>query len=205
MLTNIRSSLAASPAPGRQRGMVLLIALIVLAVMTLTALGLVRSVDTASILAGNLAFQQSAVRSGDVGTEAAISWLQTNNTGTTLHANSVAGLGYMASRQDPAAGQTWDAFWTISLAPANLPATLATDGAGNTVSYVIHRLCAAPGDPTTVGTGCSVSPVTATSTSSSKGGGTVALLYSSQVYYRITARIAGPRRTVSYVQTVVAM
>ena len=43
----------------KQRGVVLFIALIALVAMSLAAVALVRSVDTATIIAGNLAFKQS--------------------------------------------------------------------------------------------------------------------------------------------------
>src|SRR4051794_33864237 len=49
----------------RQQGVVLLIALIVLVAMTLAGIGLVRSVDTGNMVAGNLAFKQGATLAGD--------------------------------------------------------------------------------------------------------------------------------------------
>jgi Tfp pilus assembly protein PilX len=199
------SKLHSLPAPrrARQAGVVLMMALIVLVAMTLAGIALVRSVDTSNVIAGNLAFQQSATNAGDAGTEAAVNWLQANNSGTTLFGN-IYGQGYAASRQDPVAGQDWANFWTTVLVPAGQVVTLAPDAAGNTVSYAIQRLCNAVGDPTT-GVGCAASQSTTAISSSSKTAGTVALLYTSQIYYRITTRVAGPRNTVSYVQTIVAL
>lgn len=195
---------AASAAPRRQQGVVLMIALIMLVSMTLMGIALVRSVDTTNIIAGNLAFKQSATSSGDLGTEAAIAWLETNNTGTTLHANIYA-QGYAAQRSDPGVGQTWDAFWTGAMVPAGQVVTLGADGAGNTVSYAIQRLCNAPGDPVNVGVDCAVPQTAGAGAGSSKGAGVIALLFNSQIYYRITSRVVGPRNTVSYVQTVIAL
>jgi len=199
------NTLSMQSARGRaqQQGVVLMMALIVLVAMTLAGIALVRSVDTSNVIAGNLAFQQAATSAGDAGTEAAVNWLQTNNTGTTLHANILA-QGYAASRSDPGAGQSWANFWSTVLVPAGQVVTLAPDAAGNAASYTIQRLCNAVGDPTT-GIGCAVTQSTGVATSSSKTAGTVALLYSSQIYYRITTRVAGPRNTVSYVQTIVAL
>ena len=203
------SKLHSLPAPrrARQAGVVLMMALIVLVAMTLAGIALVRSVDTSNLIAGNLAFQQSATNAGDAGTEAAVNWLQANNSGTTLFGN-IYGQGYAASRQDPAAGQSWAGFWSAVLVPAGQVVTLAPDAAGNTVSYTIQRLCNGVGDPTTTGPfspKCAVTQTLGALASSSKTAGTVALIYSSQIYYRITARIAGPRNTVSYVQTIVAL
>ena len=51
-----------------QRGVVLLIALIMLVAMTLAGIGMMRSVDTGSVIAGNLAFKQSTLNASDAGT-----------------------------------------------------------------------------------------------------------------------------------------
>lgn len=187
-----------------QSGVVLMVALIVLIAMTLAGLALVRSMDTANLIAGNLAFQQAAVHSGDAGTETAVAWLEANNAGTTLHASNLP-LGYSASRQDPTAGQSWDAFWMAVLVPAGQVVTLLPDAAGNTVSYTIQRLCNSAGDPASTGVDCAVSQTAGSSAGSSKGAGVIALQYNSQVYYRITSRIVGPRNTVSFIQAIVAL
>lgn len=201
--------------PSAQRGVVLLIALIMLVAMTLGVIALVRSVNMTNIIAGNLAFQQGATNSGDTGIEVAINWLETNN-GPTLYL-PVAAQGYSATRGDPATGQSWDAYWRASLSAQavtvnpNLPGTFmayaasAPNAAGNTVSYAIQRLCAQALPPSSANAGCSQPPATVSTGSSSKGAGVVALTYGSQVYYRITSRIAGPRNTVSYVQAIVAL
>jgi type IV pilus assembly protein PilX len=186
----------------KENGVVLLIALIVLVAMTLAGIALVRSVDTSNIIAGNMAFQQAATHSGDVGTETAIGWLETNNTGVTLH-NDILGSGYAAFRQDPAPNQTWDAFWNAVL--KNQAVTLAEDASGNTVAYAIQRLCDTTGAPTVPATGCASSPISSTAQGNSEDSGSVALIYSNQQYYRITSRITGPRNTISYIQVVVAM
>jgi len=185
-----------------QSGVVLMVALIVLVAMTLAGLALVRSMDTSNLIAGNMAFQQSAVHSGDAGTEVAIAWLEANNSGSTLWGDNPP-MGYFATRQDPAGTQSWDAYWTTVQVTAGVR-TLTADATGNTVSYVIHRLCSGLGDPV-IGVGCAVPQNDVTSTSSSKGAGIIALQYNSQVYYRITSRIVGPRNTVSLIQSIVAM
>ncbi|MBI1173807.1 MAG: hypothetical protein GC139_00910 [Sideroxydans sp.] len=56
-----------APALHRQRGVVLLIALIVLVAMTLAGIGMMRSVDTGIVITGNMAFKQTTVHAGDVG------------------------------------------------------------------------------------------------------------------------------------------
>jgi Tfp pilus assembly protein PilX len=184
---------------------VLMMALIVLVAMTLAGIALVRSVDTTNIVAGNLAFQQAATNSADAASEVALTWLNSNNSGNTLFGDIYASA-YSSKQENPTAGQSWDNYWNTVLVPSGQVVSLAMDAAGNTASYNIQRLCLLPNlAPTAVGAQCAVPQAVAGSSSSSKTAGTVALLYTGQVFYRITIRVAGPRNTVSYVQTMVSM
>ena len=183
----------------------LIIAIIVLVAMTLAALALVRSVDTNNVIAGNLAFQQAAVHSGDAGVETATAWLVNPTSATLLIADSPTN-GYAANGSDPSkspsAGQTWDAYWAATLAARSI--ALSTDSAGNTVSYVIDRLCLFAGT-TMGGASCIASPVVTSATGSEEEAGGKPLNAPSVVYYRITVRVDGPRNTVSYVQSVISI
>src|SRR2546428_13810539 len=69
---------AQSSLPRRQRGVTLFIALIVLVAMTMAAVAMMRSVDTATVVAGNIGFRQSAVNAADQGVQAAYAWLGAN-------------------------------------------------------------------------------------------------------------------------------
>lgn len=197
------------PGTGRgrstQRGVVLLIALIVLVAMTLGGIALVRSVDLTNIIAGNLAFKQAATHSGDAGIEQAIVWLETNKNGTLLNSDQPS-EGYSAngnnSLRSPSAGQSWDAYW--SSLPTNRIKTLNTDASGNTVSYIIDRMCSLAGDPAT-GAQCSSSVVVSSPGGMEEEGGAKSISPPSGIYYRITSRIVGPKNTVSYVQAMVSM
>lgn len=202
--------------PKRQQGLVLIFALIVLGAMSLAAVGLMRGVLGSNRVAGNLAFQQAVVQAGDVGAETAIAWLEqrtqellTNSPPTPanrLYNNIVIGAGqpfaYTATRQDPAAGQTWEAFWQ-TLAASNLVNQLPTDAAGNQVSFVVHRLCAATGDPTVAR--CEASPALPLAVQNSSRSNSIKLRQASQVYYRITVRVQGARNATSFIQTIVAI
>jgi Tfp pilus assembly protein PilX len=191
---------------GRQRGTVLLIALILLVALSLAGIALIRSVSTSNMIAGNLAFQQAATHSADVGVETALAFLLANSGAgtTTLHGSVLSGGGtrYVAYRQDPATGVNWDTFWN-TLAGAGAVNTVAADGAGNTVSYVIHRLCDNVGVP--IYPGCSAPPTDIGQSSGSLGGGVVQVTADKQVYYRVTVRVTGPRNTLSYVQAIFAI
>ncbi|WP_076593076.1 pilus assembly PilX family protein [Herminiimonas arsenitoxidans] len=190
----------------KQAGVVLIIALVVLVAMTLAGIALMRSVDTSNLIAGNLAFQQAATNSGDAGVEAAVSWLQAANVGSTLSSDDVT-QGYAANggdaTQNPTAGQSWDAYWTQSLTARKVDLNGGeADVGGNKVSYVIDRMCNLGGAKAVAF--CTSSPVVTAATGNDQGPG-VQPNAGSTVYYRITVRIAGPRNTVSYVQTMVSM
>jgi len=183
-----------------QRGAVLFIALIVLVAMSLAGIALIRSVDTANLIAGNLAFKQNATHGGDWAAEQARNWLQAQ-TATDLY-NDAPGRYYAAMQSgldftatDPSRP---DFDW------ANNSTNLGVDPAGNPeVRYVIHRMCDLAGNPGSVN--C-VRTSTGGTADSTKGGATyggAALPSTSQIYYRITARVTGPRNTVSYVQVMV--
>jgi len=194
----------ANPA-ARQRGAILVITMIALVAMTLASTALIRSVDTANIIAGNLEFQQAASLSAEAGIKAAFDWLEINKGGALLYGvdqGALQNTGYSAVRQNPNSGQSWDGFWTSVLSTQSV--TLATDVTGNTASYAIQRLCNATGDPSTAG--CDQPPSSTALEGTSKGAGApLPTAGGVQVYYRITVRIAGPRNTVNYVQAIIAM
>jgi Tfp pilus assembly protein PilX len=185
---------------------VLFIALIVLVAMTLAGIAIMRSVDTATLIAGNLAFKQGAVQSSDNGIEQAYQWLLANRP--TLWTNNPA-QGYNSGYGNPV--------WTSAATWASA-VTVGTDAAGNTISYQIHRMCncadtiyngtsatcpagnqCALDNPT--GTGAPPPPAQGESFSVGSPG----YLQDPRVYYRITVRTQGPRSTVSYVQSMVAV
>jgi type IV pilus assembly protein PilX len=198
----------------RQRGLVLILVIIVLMVMSIAGTALMRSVYTSTKVAANLTFQQAALHSADIGVATAVRWLEANNAGTTLHNNiaTVTGpspvYGYFATRADPPASTSWDAYWTSTIASSGRVNTLSTDSAGNSVAYVIHRLCDIQGDPRNPAAGvtCETPPALDASGGNATGGGAALPITSAtQFFYRITVRVTGPKNTRSYVQAVVAL
>lgn len=198
----------------KQRGLVLFFALIALVAMSLAAVALIRSVDTSTMIAGNLAFKQAATTSGDAGIEAAVSWLTTteaansalnvltNGTHPFNITNLAANPGYHSSA-DPALNLTADATWNgVNNAAAG------TDGSGNTISYIIQRMCRNANQPIQ-SANCLFS-----SAIEDKNGQNIPLpqdictgsgcpVAGQTPQIRITARTTGPRNTVSYVQAFV--
>jgi Tfp pilus assembly protein PilX len=98
-------------------------------------------------------------------------------------------------------GRNWLAPATFDWATNGL--LVGSDSNGNEIRYIVHRMCAESAK-TVDGTDCF--KIASTSSGSTKGGssyGQTPLAGSAQPYYRITARVEGPRNTVSYVQAFV--
>lgn len=188
-------------APRQVRGVVLFIALIVLVAMSLTGIALIRSVDTALGIAGNLAFKQATVQSADLGTKTAYDWLAARVASAVLLTTDAA-AGYFSSR--PATEPDWFnlANWGTSVV---LNGGVA-DAAGNVTRYVIHRMCtesstAYNGSNAGVANQCGLYvPVTTGSTGGSMAVGSATFEGIPQVYYRVTTRVDGPRNTISIIQ-----
>lgn len=207
------------PPRARQEGVVLMIALIVLVALTLGGIALVRSSGTTSLIAGNLAFQQAATRSADSGAEDAIRTVMEGMSQMALWNDDLT-RGYSASAPlvggAPGANQTWDQYWRTSINPnpvatpvatktcVDRVCTLPTDATGNTVSYTIQRLCQTTGDPKLVTTGCASGQRKVPLEGESLAAGAQQFTQLTQYYYRVTARVVGPRNTTSFVQTIVA-
>ncbi len=91
-----------SPIIARQRGVAMIIALIILVAMSLAGIGLMRSVDTGSMIAGNMAFRQSTLNATDAGTGMAFAALMAvANSG---NAADKAILNYDGNNTQPCTG-----------------------------------------------------------------------------------------------------
>jgi Tfp pilus assembly protein PilX len=189
-----------------------MIALIVLVAMTLAGIGMLRSIDTGTLVAGNIGFRQAAVASADAGVERGRTWLMANLN--SLNADNSA-MGYYSTRQDSlditgnkSEGGTDGVDWGGSDPAQPVKAFNAgdIDGSGNTTFYLIHRLCSIPGSVNDPGQSCATTSVSGIgSTQDAPDYSGYALLVKNQVYYRITSRVNGAKNTVSYVQAVVLM
>lgn len=221
-----------SAFPYRQHGLALMVALIALVAMTLAGVALVRSIDTNSLIAGNLAFRQSATLSAEQGIEAAIKTLKTLSVSqreqdqdgkgyfaTMQDAGLVDGKGidYTGNRTAPTSDNIqWQDQAGESQDGAVTPFCLAElDAAGNRICYTIHRQCINPGASTNTGQEC-IFECTDSSNGDPKGGemasGTYAHLKSPSgekkcqerlLFYKITVRAASPRGNSSYLQVFV--
>lgn len=156
-------------SPYRQRGLSLIVVLLSLVTLAFASVALIRSIDTGTLVIGNLGFKKAATASSDQPADTAIAWLQARLTGTTLYNNITAdGQAYYATSIDaldpsgnsrPATGVPARPFvdWagdscggcvaagTCSTCVA--PSSSTTTADGYTHRYLITRLCKCTGDP----------------------------------------------------------
>lgn len=181
----------------RQSGMSLFIAMIALLALSLAGIALVRSVDTANVIAGNLAFRQGTLHASDVGIETAYSTLGTIVT-TSLDANYPGGCATGACNYYPTKQAAVDARGIPTIINwANVPTI--TVNSSYSVKYVIDRLCTGVIPVTNINGQCSASPSSGAGSGSKKAGATV-FTGGQLIYYRISVQVTGPRNTTSYVQ-----
>jgi Tfp pilus assembly protein PilX len=203
--------------PRRRGGIVLPAALVMLIALMLGAAALMRMVESASLLSGNLAFKRAATLAAEAGTEAAIGWLAQQDAATLAQDQPLYGYyaadaekfdgsgnrsGSALARVDWQGDRCAGATIARCLTPGTLP---GQDAAGHTVRYVMQRLCAASGPHAASGS-CAFH-VPAEAESNSRSG----LSYSRSqrladaplAYYRITAHASGPRNTVSVIEVLV--
>jgi len=194
----------------RQGGTILIIALIVLVAMTLAGIATMRSVDTATITAGNIGLRQASVNAADQGLQAGVNWLIAN-LGPTLindnHQPGTASKGYFSSvaANDP------DWYDPINWSEAGQLNNGNPDAGGNVVFFLIHRMCAIPncdssatcgGNPPNI-CASTLSTAALTGQGSDQTRPTDSHTQVPAIHYRVTAKAVGPRNSISIVQSLV--
>ncbi|WP_159053681.1 pilus assembly PilX family protein [Variovorax sp. PMC12] len=182
-----------------ERGVVLLICLIVLVILLAGGVAVMRSMNTTLSSAGNLAFKRDLVNQGE---QAAVKALALFNTGGTLSAvgadyNDATASNYSAVRLD-----TNDRGIPLALLKDDLYNAKAADTIVRTdavkIRYLIDRLC------NTSGAASKSTCVYAPSTSDVRGG---SVQESGRppppkaLVYRLSVRVDGPRDTQVFLQS----
>lgn len=200
-----------------QSGVVLFIALVALVVMSLAAVALIRSVDTNSQIAGNLSYKQTASISSSYGIESMAQTLGQKTIASGYSDVNDASNGYYATctgfdqaGAGPCNGKnlTADASWvpgTTSRLATNAVANVVAgvDAYGNTIQYIVERMSSA------VGAVSSTTSLLVAYASNCPGGLSSCGIQNPPLLpsvtnipvFRVTVRIAGPKNTVSYIQT----
>lgn len=179
------------PVTSNEKGVVLFFALIALVAMSLAAVALIRSVDTNSVISGNLSFKQSTLISADRGVETAITWASGNIA--ALNADAPGNGYYATATQD--ARTLVDASGFVD----------GVDAEGNRISYIVQRMCNIGGAPSPAN--CLYGPVNDDYRCSNEPDlpkpppGLCSQIPGPA--YRVTSRVAGPKNTVSYIQAFV--
>ncbi len=214
-----------------QRGVTLLFALITLVALLFATLALVRSVDTSTILMGNIGFKQDATATADQATKTALLWLAAEST--VLRTDSLPnnlGQGYYASTKEIGSDNTTvlnpvDATgqqitgssrqvvdWTHDNCTKDtgyLCSVAVTTSGSNSARYVIFRLCSLPGDETSPSYAgdCALPADSGSGTASTRGELNYAesgrFSSASGPYYRIVVRVQGARNTTSFTEAIV--
>lgn len=214
----------------QQSGIVLFFALLALAVMSIAAVALIRSVDTNALLSGNLVFRQSASSASNV----ALEGITENAAKTIKLVDSTAhhaGLGYYANCSqfdlEPNA-QVCDGALLTSMEWSDANSSLVptqTDGndeirngvdrQGNEIRYVIERMCSY--SEAEINAGSALSDATRCMMASSPSNGENCshnvsnlelfkrcVASSDSPLYRVTLRITGPKNTVTFMQSFIS-
>lgn len=196
----------------RQQGVVLFIALVALVVMSLAAVALIRAVDTNTVITGNLSFKQSAVIAADSGIEAAFTWLNNQATNNLASLNGdliLTGEGYFSRIPDLHQAPPYVGLVNLdSAAELRLPATwnnsvtIPDTGDGNTVNYIVQRMCLRADDPSTAPDHCVFGdrPQNQNLNPDCEYQACAEVGSLPSPMYRVTVRVTGPKNTVSYTQ-----
>jgi Tfp pilus assembly protein PilX len=189
----------------RQRGVVLIFSLIVLLILTIGAVGLMRSMNNSLFSAGNLAFRRDLTNQGERAITKALTEFQTGPLGVlgatqqnqqTLNYSATALLPN--AQGVPTALLNQPTFLTVGT-PAN-DITGATSDV--TIRYVIDRLCNATGPSSSAN--CIQSTAGPTGGTGGTGQPPPPPLPTATVY-RLTVRVSGTRNTQVFLQTTFSM
>jgi hypothetical protein len=173
----------------RQRGIALPVMLLMLLMMLVTSIFLLKSINSATLMAGNVAYESALGKAADVGLVTGFRWLSTQaKTNKSVFIANIPTEGYTASF-DTTLKVRDPLFWTNK--------KTITDN-GNTIEYVIHRLCPFAGaynvNPNhCVQTASSDLADTGVPIGDSVVGDSTSFPAAPQVHYIITSRISGPR------------
>lgn len=210
---SVTHRLSVRPAT-RQRGVVLLFSLIALVVMLIAAVAMIRSFHTSLFMAGNIGFKRDMRNQSELAVSTALAYFRdATKLGTSaMRANPNTGLNYSARILSTDSQGIPDALQDANFATYGLTSNDIQSADGSvSIRYVIDRLCATTGDETTLGAASCVLANNPTPV----GGGLLNLKSSDKaplcptcssaapqgVIYRLSVRVIGPRRTMSFFQS----
>lgn len=202
----------------KQRGVVIIMTLIALLILLITGVALVRSLDSSTLISGNISFKRDLVNDADQGVATAITALTTTTgalySDTTLSANQYS-LNYSAVRlatnakgiptalimsDTDFAAAGWSTSNDIQIKDP------VTNVVTATVRYVIDRQCSTTGTFTTIKyASCNYVPSGGLSGDSSQDAFDNNAATGDRAIYRISIRVLGAdNNTQTFVQSTIA-
>lgn len=213
MMIDSRLSIQGPKAPLLQRGVALLFALVVMAILLIGAVALVKSMDTSLSSAGNIAFRRDMVNQGELVLHELLKKMQTGEALSSLGNNSDKSINYsaialatnaegipiqLASSTLQGSDDPFNEIGTssndITANSSDLPSSIQSALRGTRIRYVIERMCRYQAEP---------SPTHCVQAMISPAGGTAGTMrprVSSSTVYRINIRVSGPRDTEVFLQ-----
>lgn len=175
--------------PQQQAGLALPVMLIILVVMLISSIYLLKSSNSTTLTASNLAYDSAQSRAVDAGLHAGFKWLSDTASGNKALLNEDSpNNGYLATLDTTQTARS-DAFW-------NGRKTVVHEG--QSIEVVVHRLCLLTGAYDAIGNAC-VQTADPNSGSAHIGVGDSLAADSPQfaetpkVHYVVTARLSGAR------------
>ena len=175
--------------PKQQGGLALPVMLIILAVMLISSIYLLKSSNSTTLTASNLAYDSAQSRAVDAGLHAGFKWLSDTANGNKALLNQDSPQnGYLATLDTTQTARS-DAFWDGKKTVLHQ---------GQSIEYVVHRLCLLTGAYDTAGNAC-VQTADANAGGAHIGVGDSLASDSPQfaetpkVHYVVTARLSGTR------------
>lgn len=202
------------PSPSlHQRGAALLFALVVMTILLISAVALVKSMDTSLSGAGNIAFRRDMVNQGELVLHDLLTKMQSNGSLRALGNASDKSINYSAVALASNAEGIPDALVNSTMGGDNdpfseigssnrditssskdLPSEVTSALRGTRIRYVIERLCRYQEEPSSAHcVQAMISPPGGTA-------GTIRPRVSSSTVYRVNIRVSGPRDTEVFLQ-----
>ncbi|HJV27134.1 MAG TPA: hypothetical protein VJ673_15720 [Aromatoleum sp.] len=182
-----------------QTGVVLIVALIMLALLSLAALGVIRATDTGTLVAGNLAFRQATMHASEVAVDHGWEELASGSFASKAYYYAIRQTGSpdLSSTAAIATSAIWDGNAVPCIDERGANTNCGTDTGGVRIQYVIERQCESAPDLSSadsIKSVCDVDPATAANTTPDTLG----------IYYRVIIRARGPRGTLGFYEAMIS-